>query len=118
MSKLDFRTLSEEERYTFRKQGIALIKSGKKQKEVATFFGTRTNTVSNWVKLYKAQGLKGLKEQTRGRKSEDLKLLSKEQEKGIQKMITDTMPDQLKLSFSLWTRKAVVNPTDIDRHSY
>ena len=29
------------------------------------------------------------------------------QEKEIQRMIMDTMPDQLKLPFSLWTRKAV-----------
>ena len=107
MEKLDFRTLSSDERYNFRKRAISLIKSGKKQKEVAEFFGVRTNTVSDWMSLYKAQGLKGLRDHRKGPKSEDVKLLSKTQENQIQKMITDTMPDQLKLSFSLWTRKAV-----------
>jgi len=107
MNKMDFRTLSSDERYNFRKRAITLIKSGKKQKEVAEFFGIRTNTVSDWVSLYKQLGVKGLKDNRKGPKSEDVKLLSKKQEIEIQKMIIDTMPDQLKLSFSLWTRKAV-----------
>ena len=107
MEKMDFRKLSSEQRYILRLRGINLIKSGKKQKEVASIFGVRTSTVSSWVKAYKAEGLKGLKDNFRGVKSEDKKLLSAMQEKEIQRMILDTMPDQLKLPFSLWTRKAV-----------
>jgi len=107
MEKVDFRKLSSQERYHFRKRAITLIKSGKKQKEVAYFFGVRTNTVTDWVKSYKLFGVNGLKDKSKGPKSEDLKLLSKNQELGIQKMITDIMPDQLKLPYALWTRKAV-----------
>ena len=107
MEKMDFRKLSSEERYILRLRGINLIKSGKKQKEVASIFGVRTSTVSSWMKAYKAEGLKGLKDNSRGVKSEDRKLLSAKQEKEIQRMILDTMPDQLKLPYSLWTRKAV-----------
>lgn len=107
MEKMDFRTLTSAERYVFRKRAISMIKSGLKQKEVAEIFGIRTNTVSDWMKSYNLLGLKGLKDNRKGPKSEDVKLLTKDQEKAIQKMITDTMPDQLKLSFSLWTRKAV-----------
>lgn len=40
-------------------------------------------------------------------KSEDRKLLKIEQELSIQKMILDVTPDQLKLPYALWTRKAV-----------
>ena len=107
MGKQDFRKLTSEERYILRKRAISLIKGGTKQKEAAEIFGVRTTTVSSWVKSYKAEGLKGLKDIKRGVKSEDKKLLSSEQELTIQKMIIDKMPDQLKLSFSLWTRKAV-----------
>jgi len=107
MEKVDFRTLSSEERYGFRKRAMSLIKSGKKQKDIAELFGVRTTTVSDWNKSYKLLGIKGLMDNPRGPKSEDVKLLSKDQERLIQKMIIDTMPDQLKLSFSLWTRKAV-----------
>jgi len=107
MEKMDFRTLSSQERYVFRKRAITLIKSGKKQKEVALLYGVRTATVSDWVKSYKLLGLKGLRDKIRGVKSEDKKLLSNQQENSIQKMITDVMPDQLKLPYALWTRKAV-----------
>lgn len=107
MEKVDFRTLSSNERYQFRKRSITLIKSGKTQKYVAKLFGVRENTVSNWNKAYKLKGLKGLRDKPKGPKPEDVKLLSKAQEKEIQKMIIDTMPNQLKLSYGLWTRKAV-----------
>jgi transposase len=107
MEKIDFRTLSNEERYTFRKRAIQLIKGGKKQVEIALLFGIRTGTVSHWVANYKTFGLNGLKDKPKGPRSEDLKLLSKKQELAIQKMITDVMPDQLKLPYGLWTRKAV-----------
>ena len=58
-------------------------------------------------KQYRSFGNKGLQDKSRGVKSEDKKLLSIKIEKKIQKMILDTMPDQLKLPYSLWTRKAV-----------
>jgi len=45
--------------------------------------------------------------QKRGVKSEDRKLLNKDQEAAIQKMIIDVMPDQLKLDYALWTTRAV-----------
>lgn len=107
MEKQDFRKLNAPERFILRKRAITLLKGGKKQKEISEIFGVRTNTVSSWVKCYKTLGQKGLKDVKRGIKSEDKKLLSSEQEVAIQKMIIDNMPDQLKLSFSLWTRKAV-----------
>ena len=107
MEKMDFRKLTSEQRYVLRLRAINLIKSGEKQKVVATIFGVRTNTVSAWVKAYKLEGVKGLKDKTRGVKSEDKNLLTAKIEKKIQKMITDTMPDQLKLPYALWTRKAV-----------
>ncbi len=107
MEKQDFRKLNSQERFIIRKRAIALLKAGKTQKELSEIFGVRPNTVSLWVKSYKALGLKGLRDIKRGVKPEDKKLLSSEQELLIQKMIIDKMPDQYKLSFSLWTRKAV-----------
>jgi len=107
MEKQDFRKLSSQERFVMRKRAIILIKGGTKQNEVAKIFGARISTVNAWVKNYKADSTNGLKDEKRGVKPEGKKLLSSEQEKAIQKMIIDKMPDQLKLSFSLWTRKAV-----------
>lgn len=107
MEKLDFRKLTSSERLNLRKRAISLIKGGKTQKEVSEIFGVRRNTVNSWVKSYKISGANGLKDIKRGVKSEDKKLLNSHQELAIQKMIIDKMPDQIKLPFSLWTRKAV-----------
>ena len=57
--------------------------------------------------LYKNGGFNALKGKKTGVKSEDKKLLNAQQEKEIQSMIIDKMPDQLKLDFALWTRKSV-----------
>ena len=107
MEKVDFRKINSDEKYAYRKRAISLINSGKAKNEVAKIFGVRNNTVGDWMKAYKKEGFKGLRDHKRGVKSEDKKLLTKENELAIQKMILDTMPDQLKLSYSLWTRKAV-----------
>lgn len=107
MEKVDFRKINSAEKYAYRKRAISLFNSGKSKSEIAEIFGVRNNTVGDWIKSYQKDGLKGLKDQKRGVKSEDVKLLSKENERAVQKMIIDTMPDQLKLPYSLWTRKAV-----------
>ncbi len=107
MKKQDFRSFDSATRNKVRKLAIRKIESGVQKKIVADFFNVNPNTITNWVKKYKKNGTKGLKDNKRGVRSEDKKLLSKEQEKAIQKMIIDVMPDQLKLPYGLWTRKAV-----------
>lgn len=107
MEKTDFRTLSESSRLEFRKQAVKLIKSGKKKGEVADIIGIKAGTLSQWWKDYQSFGYKGLESKKKGVRSEDKKLLSDQQEVEVQKMIVDKMPDQLKLDYALWTRKAI-----------
>jgi transposase len=105
MEKEDFRTVDDKTRSSFRKRAIELHKKGVKKGEIALLFGVNKNTVSNWFKHFEETG--NFKSKKKGVKSEDKKLLSAIQENQIQKMIVDKMPDQLKLDFALWTRKAV-----------
>lgn len=107
MEKEDFRTVNDAIRSSYRKKAIALIKKGVKKGEVADLFGVNKNTVSNWWKNYETSGNSGYKSKKKGVKSEDKKLLIIHQEKAIQLMIIDRMPEQLKLDYGLWTRKAV-----------
>ena len=107
MEKMDFRSVDSGSRMEIRKRAIKLILSGTRKKRVAELYGVNQNTITNWVKKHTKLGLKGLVDNKRGVKSADVKLLTSKQEKAIQKMILDTMPDQLKLPYSLWTRKAV-----------
>lgn len=107
MEKQDFRTVEDSIRDNIRKRAIALVEQGEKKKDVANIFGVSGNSITNWIKRYKAQGSKGLLGAKRGVKSENKKLLTPIQERQIQNMIIDKMPDQMKLPFALWTRKAV-----------
>ncbi len=107
MEKIDFRSVGSSTRKEIRKRAIKMIAKGAQKKKVAEIFGVNPNSITNWVKKHKVLGLKGLVDNKRGVKSEDVKLLTARQEKEVQKMILDTMPDQLKLPYSLWTRKAV-----------
>ena len=66
MKKVDFRTLSSEERYAFRKRAITLIKSGEKQKTIAQLFGVRTGK-SLLKKKYYLSGVNELFVQKNGR---------------------------------------------------
>lgn len=105
MEREDFRTVPDDVRTSYRKKALGLINKGMKKGEVAIMFGVNKNTVSNWCKQYAITGV--FKSKKKGVKSEDKKLLSNVQEKAIQLMIVDKMPDQLKLDYALWTRKAV-----------
>jgi transposase len=107
MEKTDLRSVKDQERNIIRRDAIKMIKRGDKKKDIAHFYGVHVNTVRDWWKLYRKEGVKSLVYKKRGAKSENKKLLNPKQEFEIQKMITDTMPDQLKLDFALWTTKAI-----------
>lgn len=114
MEKEDFRKIKDDIRDPIRKQAIRMIKKGIMKKEVASILGVHVNTITNWVKKFRSQGSKGLKGMKRGVKSEDKKLLSSLHERQVQDMICDTMPDQLKLPYALWTRKAVMELIELE----
>lgn len=107
MKKKDLRKAKKSEKEAMRFLAITMYTKNITQKEISLILGVRANTVSDWVKLYKQFGNKGLKEVKRGRKKGYGKLLSSTQELEVQKMIIDKMPDQLKLPYALWTRKAI-----------
>ncbi|WP_103865846.1 IS630 family transposase, partial [Aquimarina sp. I32.4] len=107
MKEMDFRSVDSATRKEIRKRAIKQINLGKRKKDVAIMYGVNQNTITNWVKKYNKKGIEGLIDNKRGVSSQDKKLLNQSQELEIQSMITDVMPDQLKLDFGLWTRKAV-----------
>jgi transposase len=107
MEKTDFRKFPDIIRDEIRKKAIGMINKGMSQREAALILDVHYNSVCTWYKKYREGGVKAIKAKKRGVSSEQKKLLSIEQEKAVQKMITDKMPDQLKLPYALWTRKAV-----------
>lgn len=107
MEKQDARTLTPEAQEQLRRQAIQLRKDGMRYNKIADILGVHRNSVSEWCRKYEADGHAAIKAKTRGIKVGMNRTLTPEQEKEIQRSITDEMPDQLKLNFALWTRKAV-----------
>ena len=107
MEKVDLRSLSSEEKLTLRKTAIRMLKQGVKKNVIVTQLGINKNTMTNWSKSYDEKGSKSYHYTSPGPAKGEGKLLTNDQESEIQSMIVDKMPDQHKLSFALWTRKAV-----------
>jgi len=105
--KEDARKLSSQVQEEKRKQAIRLQKKGLRYKEIAELVGVHFETIGKWVRAYKANGAKGITIQARGRKTGSGRALTPGQEREIQCHITDKTPDQLKMVYALWTRKAV-----------
>jgi len=105
--KEDARKLSSQVQEEKRKQAIRLYKKGLRYKEIAELVGVHFETIGKWVRAYKANGIQGIKIQARGRKVGSGRALTADQEKEIQCFIIDKTPDQLKMAYALWTRKAV-----------
>jgi transposase len=107
MEKDDARTLSQETQEQLRKQAVRLRDKGQTIVKVAEVLGVHRNAVSGWCKIYEKEGVKGLKAGKRGRREGEKRTLTEEQETEIQQAICDKTPDQLRLTFALWTRQAV-----------
>ncbi len=107
MKKHDARSLPREVQQYNRDLAIRLFQDGKTRKDIAGIIGVNYVTVCDWIRAWRKGGENALQLQKRGRGSEEQRLLTKEQEKALRKLLTDKNPQQLKLPFALWNRKAI-----------
>ena len=105
MNKTDGRTLSDSTRIFLKQRAKELRKTGKSFREIGEILSLHLNTIARWLNPKRGSISTGFKK--RGRRIGEQRTLTIEQEKQIMKLIRDKTPDQLKLSFALWTRKAV-----------
>lgn len=106
-AKINLKTITSEERTLIKKQVIRLYNKSYRNMDIADILNISRDAVSRIVSAYKKEGEKSTREKTRGRKKGEKRHLTKEEEKEIQQIIIDKHPDQLKLSFALWTRAAI-----------
>ncbi len=102
------RSLSGDQLYDLRKRAVRMKERGHSLRAVAEAFDVSPSAVHKWVVLFRQGGFKALKPEKRGRKTGQHRNLTVEQENDIRKLIVEKTPDQLKLGFALWTRRAVV----------
>jgi transposase len=101
----DARSLPPVAQEDLRQKVLGAVLDGRKQVEVAELFGVTRQAVGKWVKKYREGGKRALRAKKRGRaKGGSLKPWQAAQ---IAKAVVDHYPEQLKLSFFLWTREAV-----------
>ena len=106
-TKTDARKLDAVTQAHLRRLVVLAVRDRMKQTEAAKKYQVSLRAVNKWVALGRAGGLKALKPKRRGRPAGAGRLNAK-QAGHIRALVIDKMPDQLKLSFYLWTRAAVV----------
>jgi transposase len=101
----DARSLPSVAQEDLRHKVVKAVSGGMKQIDAAKLFGVTRQAVGRWVKAYRRGGEKALRLKAKGRPKGGS--LLPWQAAQTARAITDRHPDQLKLSFYLWTREAV-----------
>jgi len=104
----DARQLESAALHLLRRQVVQAVRGGMSQTEAARTFGASLRAVSKWRRLDREGGLRALTLKRRGRRPGEGRL-SAMRAKRIRATIVGKMPDQLKLPFYLWTRRAVAS---------
>lgn len=107
MENADSRRLKPEVEQELKKQAIRFHKMGMKQRLVTEILDVYPTNLPEWCRADKKEGANAIRALKRGRRVGPCLNLTIEQEKQIQKTIVDKRPDQVKLTFALWTRTAV-----------
>lgn len=108
MKKEDSRKLPAAAQEEKRKLAMRLWQKGMKLQDIADTVGAHKRSINNWVKRYREGGASSLKAGQRGAPVGATRRMTDAQERMIQRLLIDKVPDQLKLDYVLWTRKAVM----------
>lgn len=107
MNRTDSRSLSDDALIERRKQVVRCRLSGLGLKDAAEQCSMSRHAANRAWQLYKRNGWGALDTRRTGRPEGSGQLLTDEQQRETQRLISDKMPDQLKLPYALWSRKAV-----------
>jgi len=77
------------------------------QADAAAQYGVSSNTMTQWVSLYRDQGEAGLAVQPQGRPEGSGRALSSEQEQEMRQLVVQSLPCDHDIASATWTRQAV-----------
>ena len=103
----DARKLDQKTQEALRHRAVLLVEKGATHLAAALAVGVHRGTVSRWYGTYGRDGASGLEKRKRGRRAGDRLMLTAAEARRAQRFIRDKMPDQMHLSFALWTTQAV-----------
>ena len=104
----DARKLNIATQTHLRRTVVRAVRGGMSQTAASKVYGASLRAVSKWMTLERTGGLRALKQKPRGRRAGEGHL-KPGQSARIRQLIIDSLPDQLRLPFYLWTRAAVVS---------
>ena len=102
----DARSLKPDAQAALRQRAVDAVRGGMTQTQAAEVFGVTRQAVGKWMKAWRQGGRRALAARKRGPKSGGSRLKGW-QAATICNLICDRHPEQLKLSFVLWTSDAV-----------
>lgn len=98
---------TQEAQELIRRRCVAAIRKGMSITKAAEAFGVSYTAAHRWQNLHKQAGSKSLVARKRGRRHGEQRKLRATQEAQLRRWIIDRTPEQLKLPFMLWERRAV-----------
>ena len=107
MKKTDERKLTPEIQQHNRDLAIRLFQQGQKRAAITEIVGVHYGVTCRRIRAWKQGGEQAIKQGQRGRRPEEQRLLTAAQESVLKKLICHKNPDQMKLHFTLWNRKAI-----------
>jgi len=111
MDKQDARKLKPAAQYELRKQVIRAYRRGRNRVQISEEVGLSYPAVCQIVKRFlgsEEKSMSVLSPRQRGRRDGEDRLLARDQEDAIQRLICERRPEQLKMEFALWNRGAVM----------
>ncbi len=108
MESVDGRGLSREALHERHRLIVRAFKSGLNKAEISRQLGVSYPAVCTTIWRYQREGASTLSPKPRGRHAGTGLRLSKEQSARIRRLICEKRPEQMKMTFALWSRAAVM----------